>query len=95
MIKEFSAMLKSLSPIFNAIEQRINTRINHFLLFVKVHFTGVAVIVFFIIGALIIWINAYIKRYFYSDYWNWKKRGRNRIVWYGIVLIFIKLLFLL
>ncbi len=92
-MKELSAILKSVSPVFLAIEKTINRRINYSLLFVKVHFTGVAVIVFLLTGSLIIWINAYVKRYFYSDYWNWKKRGRNRIVWYALVLIFIKVLF--
>ncbi len=92
-MKELSAILKSVSPVFLAIEKTINRRINYSLLFVKVHFTGVAAIVFLLTGSLIIWINAYVKRYFYSDYWNWKKRARNRIVWYALVLIFIKVLF--
>ena len=94
-MKELSAILKTLSPILNAIEKTINNWIKHSLFFVKVHFTGVAVIVFLLTGSLIIWIDAYAKRYFYSDYWNWKKRGRNRIIWYALVLIFIKVLFLL
>lgn len=81
-------MITLIKPVCNFIEQKLHSCLS----FLERHYTWLSLIVIFGIGIIIIFVTTYLFRFNYYNFRFWKTRAITKAVYFGIILLAIKIL---
>ena len=60
--------------------------------FLNRHYTPLAVVSLFIAAAVFFFVTSYLFRYTHWNYWLWKNRAVTKTIYFGMVLIALKII---
>ena len=83
-----TAFFQFLAPITHFITRKMAV----FLSFLHKHYTPLAILVLAVSATIFFFVTGYLFRYSHWNYWLWKNRAAAKSIYFGILLIVIKIL---
>ena len=83
-----SPALRLLRPLVRLAEREAGAVVA----FIKRRYTPLAVLALFLAGGALFFIGGYMFRYSHWNWWLWKSRAASKTLYFGALLIAIKLL---
>ncbi len=86
-------MILKIIKIFRPVLHQVERKINMFMHLLDMRFTYLAVLLFFLIGTVLIFLIAYLCRYSSRyDYYFWKRNAVFKSLLLGLILVTVKLI---
>ncbi|MBQ8680332.1 MAG: hypothetical protein IJ530_11290 [Treponema sp.] len=81
------AIFQVLKPLTRFLERKMAWLV----FFLEKHYTPLAVVALIILGTVFFFVTSYLFRYNHWNYWLWKSRALVKTVYFGTILVAIKL----
>ena len=85
---QYIAVFQSLKPAIKFLEQKTASLFR----FLNNHYTPLAVVALTVLGSIFFFITSFLLRYNHWNYWLWKKRAITKSIYFGIILLILKIL---
>ena len=87
-MKLVASFLDIIKPLLSFVEKELAAVFRY----LNRHYTSLAIVALIIIGTIFFFIQSYICRYNHASYWLWKNRAITKALWFGTVLLILKIL---
>lgn len=85
---KITAIFKFLKPVSDFIERKMAVT----FIFLNKHYTPLAVVVLIVLETTFFFVTCYLFRFNHWNYWLWKNRAIMKSIYFGIILLVIKLI---
>ena len=82
------AIFSLLKPLTRFLERKMA----FLFAFANRHFTPLAVVVIILCGTIFFFVSEYLFRYSHWNWWLWKSRAVTKTIYFGTVIIALKIL---